>query len=34
MFNRGNTTRSMTVKLKTMKTGDMDFTGEESQEFL
>jgi hypothetical protein len=30
MFNRGNTTRSMTVKLKTMKTGDMDFTGEES----
>jgi len=30
MFNRGNTSRSMTVKLKTMKTGDMDFTGEES----
>jgi len=24
----------MTVKLKTMKTGDMDYTGNESQEFL
>ena len=30
MFKRGNTSRSMTVKLKTMKTGDMDFTGDES----
>lgn len=24
----------MTIKLKTMKTGDMDYTGDESQEFL
>lgn len=33
-FARTNTQRSMTVKLKTMKTSDLDMTGAESQEFL
>lgn len=34
MFARAATQRSMTVKLKTMKTSDMDLTGEESQDYL
>lgn len=31
VFARSNTNRSMTVKLKTMKTTDLDMAGEESQ---
>lgn len=34
MFARSTTERSMTVKLKTMKTSDLDFTSADSQEFL
>lgn len=34
MFHRASTQRSMTVKLKTMKTSDIDMTGQDSQDFL
>ena len=34
MFARSTTERSMTVKLKTMKTSDLDLTGADSQDFL
>ena len=34
MFARTSTARSMTVKLKTMKTSDLDMQGNAAQEFL
>lgn len=34
MFKRTSTNRSMTVSLKTMKTGDIDMQSNSAQEFL